>query len=257
MRLYFLGNCQTNALQAITKDVTNIRPEFGSITEYWGPYNLEKTEEALQSAEAVIAMAVLNQDHPFSADKLRTRLGDRLILIPYIYVDGLASLEKISSKGTSIICGADELKRSELWPHKTKLLNAFIRGEIDMRVTERFSESLTRIADTEVKWCDVVISDYINETYRDKPLLYAINHPTQHVLFELWSRVAVALNIVPDQARFNDPITWAKRALGAADRSLTPYDVSAHGLNFRENDHWFGQAARLIHLAVEKSQNAN
>lgn len=253
MQVFFLGNCQTNALQAILKDVTTIRPTFGSITEFWGDYDPASIDAGIDAADIVIAMAVTNPDHPYSAQKLRAQVGSKLVLTPYIYIDGIASLEKIASKGRAIIRGADELKSSEHWPHKAKMLDAFTRGRIDMRQQERLFASLARLGQAESDHCDIVISDYISETYSSRPLLYGINHPTQHVLFKLFERLAAHVDITPQADKLNDPITWAKRALPANARSLCPSDVATLGLAYEPDDHWYGHASQLIHLAVAKS----
>lgn len=253
MKIYFLGNCQTNALQGILKDVTPIRPAFGSITEFWGNHNLEDIERNLDAADVVVAMAVENPEHRYSADRLRARLGARLVLHPYVYVDGLASLEKISSKGQSVIRGAEHLQASDLWPDRIALIKSFTQGDIDMKQKERLSASLARISGAEDKFCDVGISDYLWETYTSRPSQYALNHPTQHVMFELFDRLMRHLDITPDPERRADPLIWAKRALPVNDRSLTPYDVSVHGLSYSADDHWYPRAIRLVQLAVIKS----
>ena len=256
MSLYFLGNCQTNALKAIAKDVCRVPVAGASITEFWGSYTPDESEAAMDAAEVIVAMAVMNPEHRFAAAKLRARWGAKVVFHPYIYVDGLSSLEKISSKGVGIIRGGEEIMAAAQWPAKVKLIEAYERGQIDMRQTERLNYSLARMAAAEAAYDGLRVTDYIRATYREMPLLYAINHPTQRVLFHMFDQLAERLNLEVDAVKRADPVIWARRALPPAQHSLTPQDVDVHGLAYGPSSHWWAQGARLIHSLVVRDAAA-
>lgn len=247
MSLYFLGNCQTNALKAITKDVTSVPASGASITEYWGTYTPDESEAAMDQADAIIAMAVMNPEHRFAAHRLKARWGEKVIFHPYFYLDGLCSLERISSKGVGVVRGSAEIQAAQAWPHKVKLTDDFAHGRIDMRQQARLDYSLARMHEPEKAFDALPLTPYIRDTYREAPILYAINHPVQRVLFHLFDALAERLGLQVDSAARHHPLVWAKRALPLAQQSLTPQDVAVHGLKYDAGTHWWPQASRLIH----------
>lgn len=253
MSLFFLGNCQSNALRGLVNDTTTIKSSFSSITEYWGVYDETSIDQALDTADTVVAQAIPNGDHRYSAQRLRQRFGDNLILIPYVYVDGIASLEMISSKGKATLRGLDELKAHPDWPHQPKVHRAYASGQIDMQQSARVERSLQRMKEAEDQFCDIKIHDFIADNWKERPVVYAINHPTQIVLAEMFRQVCDKLSIKPDREKLDNPLTWAKRALPRAQRSVSIDDVSRLGLKYEPDSHWFSEAGKLIGWAVKKA----
>lgn len=253
MSLFFLGNCQANALRGLVNDTTKTRSAFASITEYWGVYDESAIDHALDAADTVVAQAIGNSDHRYSAAKLRQRFGDRLLLVPYIYLDGIASLKLISSKGRATLRGLDELKAHPAWPNQPKLHRAYANGQIDMNLAARLERSFRTISEVEAQFCDIKIHDFLLENYREYPVLYAINHPTQIVLAEMLKQLCDKLDLSPSPGSLDDPLIWAKRALPRAQRSVSINDANELGLKYEPDSHWFSEAGKLIGWAIKKA----
>ncbi len=252
MNVFFLGNCQINAMRGICRDMfPGLKASFQTITPYWGDYDEAGVRAALGSADLVVSQAIENPTTTFNVEDVRASSRGEVVFVPYVYIDGLASLEIVASKGKSVVKGADLLAWGQEGRRDLNVFNDYCSGAIDMRNAARIELSLMKMAEKEKANCDITISDYIRETYRDQMPVYGINHPTQHVVFELFRRLCQRVGWTYDPAIAQDPIIWGKRALPASQRALTPMDVDRLGLRYGPDPHWYGQAHKLVTLALK------
>jgi len=247
MNVHFLGSCQTNELLFLANNaiVERNKNSWSSAVEGYSVYNPVETEKALSSADIVVALAINNKNSPFYSGRLRDALGDRLILLPRIYLDGFASLEKSTSNRVPSVRGAEYLIQHSDWPDATKIKHAVMAGEIDMKQKERFDRSISNMKKREHDCCDITISDFIVDNYKEIPMTYAIIHPTQHVMFEVFRRVAKRLNFTINESIMSDQLTWHKRAMPHGMRTVTMHDVAALHLRYGPDTNWVRTIAQM------------
>ena len=260
MNILFLGNCQVNALRGLSREMfPKVKINFRTITPFWGKFDEAETRQDLAEADLVISQAIENPTTAFNIADVRASTNGDVVFLPYVYIDGIASLEIIGSKGATVIKGADQVLAGQEDRKLIHIFNDYSEGKIDMQGEARVTSCLTKMAEKEATSCDLTISDHLTDTWRDKPTLYGINHPTQHVVFEMQRRLCDHLNWAFNADLADDPIAWGRRALPQAQRALTPVDVETLGLKYPCDTHWYGQGYKLIQLAMkaqEKLENA-
>ncbi|MBE0413045.1 WcbI family polysaccharide biosynthesis putative acetyltransferase [Yoonia sp.] len=252
MKVFILGNCQANAMRGLCREMfPNVDVSFLSITPFWGAFDEEKARDLLAGADLIICQAITNPDATFNVDDIRRSTHGEIVFIPYVYLDGIASLEIVASKGKSVIRGMQELMHDQEARKPIRIFEDYCSGRIDMKSEQRIFSSLEKMAAKESAHCSIVISDYLAETWRKQPTLYGINHPTQHVIFEMFRRICERVGWKYDPNHKNDPIVWGRRALPSGTRSLTPFDAKRLRLGYQADPHWYGQAYKLVNLAVK------
>lgn len=257
MKILFLGNCQVNALRGLCREMfPKLSVGFRTITPFWGKFDESETRKELETADLVVSQAIENETTAFNLSDVRQSTAGEVVFLPYVYVDGIASLEVIGSKGRTVIKGADPLLEGQDDRKPIHIFNDYCDGSIDMDLANRVSSSIAKIEEKEKKSCTLNISDYIADTWRQQPTLYGINHPTQHVVFEMQRRLCDHLNWDFDADLANDPIAWGRRALPQAQRALTPVDKEIHGLAYPCDTHWYGQGYKLMQLAIKAKEKA-
>ena len=256
-KVLFLGNCQTNAMRGICREMfPKLRADFRTITPYWGRYDEEETREQLASADLVVSQAIANRETAFNVDDVRATATGDVVFMPYVYFEGLASLEIIASKGQTVIKGAELLLEGQEGRKPIHVFDDYCQGKIDMQGPARVQASLDKMAEKEAADCDLVISDYIAEHWRARPTAFGINHPTQPVLFEMFYRLCDHVGWKYDPSHKEDPIVWGRRAFALSTRAVTPHDAKIHGLAYGEDTHWYGNAYKLVNLAIKAREKA-
>lgn len=254
MDVFFLGNCQVNALKGICREMhPKMRVGFGTITPYWGTFDAPAVEAAIAEADLVVSQAIANPGARFNIAEMRERAAGKLVLVPYVYVDGLAGLEIIGSKGRSVVKGAAELLAGQEGRRALHVFQDLIAGKIDMRNRARVEASIARMAEKEAEAGAVPISDYLAATWAEAPFLFGINHPTQRVVFELFRRLCDVTGWRYDAAVAADPVAWGRRALPASQRAFTAADAAALGVRYAPDSHWYASAHKLVEIAMAKA----
>ena len=255
MKILFLGNCQINAMRGICRDMFPKMPvDFQTITPYWARFDEDRTRELLADADLVISQAIANPMATFNMTDVRSATKGQVVFMPYVYVDGIASLEIVASKGRTVIKGAPEVLSGQEGRKPFHIFRDYCDGKIDMRCESRVASSLAKLAEKEAAGCDVTISDFLQETWRRQPTLYGINHPTQPVVFEMFRRLCAYVGWTYDPALAEDPTAWGRRALPQTQRVLSPNDVRVLGLQYPADTHWYSQANKLINLALKAAE---
>lgn len=229
-----------------------LRADFQTITPYWGVFDEALTRSKIAEADIVVSQAITNPGTTFNVADVRAAAGPKAVFIPYVYIDGVASLEIIASKGKSVIKGAAQLLRGQEGRNPVKIFEDYCMGRIDMENVARVQSSIAKIREKEQETCDIAISDYLAETLTIQPTVYGINHPTQHVVFEMFARLCRHLGWTYDPGHKKDPIVWARRALPSSQRALTPVDAGVLGLKYGYDTHWYGQGHKLMQLALKE-----
>jgi hypothetical protein len=154
-------------------------------------------------------------------------------------------LEKLSSKGEPQIDGAGILTTEmDKADQSNRTAIAFMRGQVDGQNKARFAESLAELKRRELQGADIKIADYIAQTYQEKMPCYAINHPTPHVLTQMYNQVAKLAGFVPAPSEMN-AYDMGRATLPAGNGGLTPYCVEALDLAYPHESHWFSANNRI------------
>jgi len=230
--------------------------DFQTITPYWGEFDEALTRQKIAEADIVVSQAITNPGTTFNVADVRAAAGDKAVFVPYVYLDGVASLEIIASKGRSVIKGAAQLLRAQEGRNPVKIFEDYCLGRIDMENALRVQSSIAKIREKEQGTCDITIADFIAETLTRQPTVYGINHPTQHVVFEMFARLCAHLGWRYDPAHKDDPVVWGRRALPSSQRALTPNDARVLGLSYACDTHWYGQGHKLMKLALKERDMA-
>lgn len=255
MKVFFLGNCQVNAMRGLFREMfPTVKATFQTITPYWGTFSEEETRAELAEADIVVSQAIANPTTTFNVNDVRQSATGDVIFVPYVYIDGIASLEIIASKGKSVIRGADQLLLGQEGRKPIHIFNDYCDGVIDMQCEQRVLSSIERIREKEVEECDITISDYLFDTWRKQPTLYGMNHPTQPVVFEMFRRLCEKAGWDYNADHQNDPIAWGRRALPASQRSFTPNDAKVMGVEYPCDTHWYGNGYKLLQLALKAQE---
>lgn len=255
MSVLFLGNCQVNAMRGIAREMfPKMQVTFRTITPYWGDFDEDATRAELAQADIVIAQSIENPNAKFNFEDLRASTKADLVFVPYVYIDGLSSLEVVASKGRTVIKGADILLRDQEGRRALHIVQDLCEGKIDMMNAERINASLAKLAQKERNNTNITISDYIAETILALPTLYGINHPSQHVVFELFRRLCSHIGWDYDPDHKNDPVVWGRRALPASQRAFTPMDAARLGTRYTCDPHWYGQLYKMVNLAMKANE---
>ena len=254
MDVYFLGNCQVNALRGLCRDMfPRMKADFGSITPYWGIHDAAATEQAIEKADIVISQAIANPAARFNVEEMKARAGNRVVFVPYVYVDGIAGLEIVGSKGRTVIKGAEHLTAGQDGRRALHVFQDLCAGKIDLHNRARVTASIARMAQKEAESGGVRIADYLAATWDEAPLVYGINHPTQRVVFELFRRVCDVVGWTYDPKVAEDPVVWGRRALPASTRAFTPVDAAGLGVKYGPDTHWYAAAHKLVEQAMKNA----
>lgn len=241
--VFFLGNCQASRMSqfygAFTPGPQKRSAMFRSITPHFGNYAEDESKDALETA-AIAVVQLINADYVFNRQAvLEMRGGKPTIFLPYVYLPGFRRLEKLSSKGVPRIDGADILlAEMDRVGHASRAALAFMRGTVDMQNQTRLDAALAELKRREAMGADITIADYIAQTYRDQMPCFSINHPTPHVLFEMYNQVAKLAGFAPVPKTIS-PYDMGRATLPAGNGGLTPYCVAALGLSYGPEAQWF------------------
>ena len=256
--ILFLGNCQISRFQQFYSRFqdkpTKRFSEFNSITPHFGEFDEEKSMRTLETADIAVVQLILS-DYVFNRENiLSLRNGKDTIFVPYVYLPGFRRLEKVSSKGKPWIDGADVLLNAAKDIPPQKVLLNFQRGLIDGQNQKRFAESLDNLRTRESNGSSVFISDYIRNTYKSRLPCFSINHPTPHVLIELYNQVAkiAGFDKVIDQNM--SEYDMGRATLPAGTGALSPYCVEALGLQYSHDSHWFSKESSIANIVLKRLQ---
>ncbi len=219
---------------------------FRSITPHFGEYHEDDSKRMLENARIAVVQ-LINSDYVFNRENvLAIRGGKPTIFIPYVYLPGFRRLEKLSSKGVARIDGED-IVRAEMdrLGHGPRGAISFVKGLVDGQNQSRMRESLAEMKRREAMGSAVFIADYIENTYHERMPCYSINHPTPHVLFEMYNQVSALAGFKKIDVDNVSHYDLGRATLPGGNGGLTPYCVDALGLNYGPETQWFAPTNKL------------
>lgn len=258
--VFFLGNCQASRMAqfyGMSQSGSQKRSMlFRSITPHFGEYHEDEAIRCLEAADIAVVQLVTS-DVTFNRDAVREMRGGKpVIFVPYVYLPGFRRLEKLSSKGRPRIDGEDVLRAEmDRTGHGPRAAIAFMRGQVSGQNVARFQAALDEMRRREGLGADVRIADYIEATYREWMPCFAVNHPTPHVLFEMYNQVARLAGFTQISVERLTPYDIGRATLPAGNGGLTPYCVEELGLSYSAETHWFSSTNRLAQEIARRWQS--
>lgn len=259
-KVFFLGNCQMNRFShfynTFTHPAKKMDRAYLSITPHYGKYFEDLSIKNLEKADIAVVQLVLS-DYVFSRENVLAIRGDKpTIFVPYVYLKGFRRIERYASKGVNKFDGADivldEVKREG--PGKAAL--NYMKGQVPGQNLERFMRSLDELRSRENQGADVKVADYITDTFRDQMPCQSINHPSPHVLFEMYNQIADIAGFAQIDVPNLPPYEIGRSTLPQGHCALSPYCVDELGLNYGPETHWFATTNRLVRDVIQTDMDA-
>lgn len=238
-----LGNCQLQRMMFICGN-NGIECEYLANTERLDSnFDFERTLEAVESADVVIAQPIFNDDNPIN-HKAISSIAKEVVFFPYVYIDGIFSISS-ANVGSPVLLGQEIIDKYN-GDDLHYLIHDFIRGNIDFKNAERFGSSLDELTRRESVTDSIKISDIISDNYQKRQLLISHNHPEKWLMDILCSRLFSRLNWNYRSYTDSQHYQRVDYLFGAGETVLSPYDVDRMSLDFPSDDQWWTTGHNLL-----------
>lgn len=215
-----------------------------------------RAAQALAGADLVVAELSPLTEPAIRIGRLKAMTRAEIVALPQVRLDGIASLEQENGPEGTEIRGMTALVDGAAGCDEDGMLRRFLAGEIDMRQAARLERSLRRLRALEVGHCDVAVSDMIEESLHEEPVVFGLGAPTPIVLLALFRRLCARLGLAVDHAALSDGRLLTSLALPYGQRAFTPHDVTALGLGYGPDSQWRVQAVKLAGRAWRLAERA-
>lgn len=258
MNIVGIGNCQVSKLFCLFRRFNpQISTKYLTNTNKFGKFDQDAIEQALDSADVVVSQPIMNNNNPLYFEKIKEKCKNRIVFIPYIFIDGIFSLvlapkalapREISNGIPGFIYGGNVLDAMFTTdPSSPKdVIAAVIEGQLNFNNRERFDATVGELVRRE-KFCDIPISDFILDQLPHRLPMISHNHPAPEVLIELYLRLADKLGLSPLGA-VTPPILELV-TLGEKPRVFSPYDVDSLNLSYSYDQQWGYRTRHLVNMA--------
>lgn len=252
MNIILYGNCQFEAIKIILKKVLNNKYNIDYISNYKciienKPINID----VINKYNIFIYQPIKDDKGLHSTKYILENIKKNIICIsiPYIYNTGMWCLvlnnnNLINGFNNSYtyfnentrVSGMEYLKEKNI-----KLLyNKFINNELFFNLKKRFIESLYKLKNIEKK-TDIIISDYIENNYKNIQMFYRDCHPSLEVIKEIVKRILKFLNILENNIINNINNIYDLNEFKMLTKGyipITKYERQELNLNFEINNYF-------------------
>lgn len=246
VKILCIGNCLVNKVCALLKLSHDVDAMFTSNLYNWGNYDEDSFRARAEEADFIIGINAAEDLLRNSVADMKAQYGDKFLMIPMIWMDGLTSFEMFSINGRNTFFGANDLVEAAKATSFGEMTQRFYRGELRTDTQARLDESLRVLAASETD--TVKISDFVAENYQNFPVAYAIAHPAPPVIAELFVRLVAQLDLGAYYDHNLDIYQTGRLALPLGNRAFTPYDVETLGLKYPHDIDWLINAKNLMML---------
>jgi hypothetical protein len=233
------GNCQAGQIAKYLETYLDQANYF--VRAYSNFDNKHTTEEIIQAISLADIIIYQPLSHHYNKDlsaeniKKIAKVNAKLISFPYIYNEGVYSLETDGEK----IIGTDTIiQLYEEGYSKNKIIQMRTDGKIDFKLKEKFTKSLNIMRDKE-KNLDIKIVDFIELNYKEHQLFLSHNHPTNIIFNEIFIQLMTILQIP-----YN--ITQLIAPLCETVAPITIHDKNAHGYQWNPYRYHHTHASKII-----------
>lgn len=184
------GNCQAMQITRYLRKYLDLsKYEILLCSNYDEKVASDETVNIIANADIVIYQPLNDVYKDLSAKNMKriTKKESKLISFPYIYNDGVYSLEYNTLKfiGEDTIIGLLEKGYT-----KDTIIDMRNNGKIDFNLKEKFKKSLKIMKEKE-KYTDIKLTKFIKKNYLDMQLFYSHQHPTNILFDELIRQLSV------------------------------------------------------------------
>lgn len=246
VKILCIGNCLVNKMCALLKLSLEVDAMFTSNLYNWGNYDEDSFRARADEADFIIGINAAEDLLRNTVEDMKVRYGDKFIMIPMIWMNGLTSFEMFSINGQNTFFGETVLVEAAKATSFDEMTERFYRGELQTDTQVRLDESLRVLAASETD--TIKISDFISENYQNFPVAYAVAHPAPPVIAELFVRLVQRLEMGRYYDHDLDIYQTGRLALPLGNRAFTPYDVETLGLKYPCDIDWVVNARNLMML---------
>lgn len=250
VKILCVGNCLVNKLCALLKLSGHVDAIFTSNLLNWGNYHEDSFLARADEADFIVGINAAESLLRHNVDDMTARYGDKFVMIPMIWLDGLTSLEMFSINGKNTFFGEQPLVEAALETSFDDMTRRFYAGQLQTGQRSRLDQSLATLAASEED--TVQISDFITNNFQNSPAAYAIAHPAPSVITELFIRLVARLELTKHYDVNLEPYQIGRLALPLGNRAFTPYDVDILELAYPYDIDWLVNTKNLMML-LEKS----
>lgn len=233
IKITFFGNCQARHLcKVFTQSLDYNKYEIKYFSNYDNSSQNHEILETIQTSDILIYQPLSKKHGELSAENIRAiaKKETTLISFPYIYNDGLYSLEYNGKKTIGEEAIIELYKKGHTLE---EIIGLYRTHKIEFGLLKRFQDSLENLNNREV-CTDIKIARFIEKNYQKKKLFMSASHPTNHIYNELLDQLNTLLNLEV-KLHTNLHITHPQSTLVP----VSPYDIFTH--NFRFNCETEGQ----------------
>lgn len=250
MKYLFYGNCQAQVtMRALRLCNEGLEAEYTPNTDRLANYDPECTKRLFEWADIIVSQPVMNIESADHHSRLRTRLGGRLVFMPYLFFPAFFDLSSVNHDflpGRSRVIEETIVLQHLQTQGLDATIAAFVSGRMALRKAEQLEANLQELERRE-ELCQIRIASYFRAHLRDRPLMITHNHPTPEVVNELARRAARHFGLAFSPITPKTPLLFQKMILPAdGKRVLSPYTAADIGLRYDHDLHWLAQGRDLI-----------
>jgi hypothetical protein len=243
------GNCQAVHIAYFLEIFAHKLYNVVFYHNYVQPLDDEKIISEIKKADVLIYQPLSDEFNNVSYSnikKLVKKFDVKLITFPYIYNNGMYSLESDIEKnffGEEII-----LKLYKSGKNKEEILRLYSEGKIDFKLKDRFENSLSIMKKKE-NGLSIQLTKYIVKNYRKKKLFHCCNHPSNDIFYVILKKIKNILQVdfkIKKNSNFNH--------LYASLVPISPYDVETRKYEFSPDymHEWYYKGSAIINLIILK-----
>ena len=217
-KILILANCQHNSIREnIILYLNNNQYEVSSFYHTQLLINKKMMISLCDEADIIISQLFSNKFDFFESKNMKHIYKNKCIIVPNLYFRGYhPDLVYIGNENDRLRSSLGDYHSAIIFLAFTRKLpvsdaiNLFRSKDLykSSKLTEVYKTSLMQLKEKE-KYCDIIISDFINDNFRQKALFYTVNHPSSLLIAELIKRILQFLDIkyinVPDYI-LRDPL---------------------------------------------------
>jgi hypothetical protein len=196
----------------------------------------------------IVTQPIMNEENADFQVHLRERFSGKITFMPYIWVDGLYSLCSKGperNEGLAAIIGEEIVRESIQSQGLGRTMKNFETGALGMKHRHRFERCLAELERREA-FCDVTVSGFLREHYRDQPLMITHNHPHPVLVNEIARQISERLGLAHKDIGPGAPRPYAAITLPEFGKVLSPYGVEELGLKYPYDIQWLRSGKNLI-----------
>lgn len=229
-KIFCFGNCQAEMIAQYI-NIFGVKDYIASAQRNYIKIDQTKIIELMKQADIIIYQPLSIKYGKLSYQNIQTiseKYNKLLITFPYIYNDGLHSLEYdgnlMKFKGDDII---KELVRKNY--SKDMIYNLYENNKIDFKLQLRFKNSM-KILEQKENVTNIKISNFIKKNYQKNNLFFGYDHPTSVIFIEIINQINKFL-ISPIKINLKNNLPELSNYLAP----ISKYDIQIHKYTFMNN----------------------